>query len=167
MRNESYERALKERQEDILNYLYDKYELLPTDFFSHKHYKIIRREGIEKIIDTEGIMYNLHCWYCDEVSCVVHGKFWIPEHEVVDETTGESVKVPEQYIETTGSANRGNTPSTYFAEIAEKRCLSRGVLKLIKAYKYAFMGEDEIDPRDEEYEKSRRNSFGKGATYKG
>jgi len=147
------EAALKERQQEILAGLYDKYELLPTDFFEHKHYKIIKREGIEKIIDVEGITFDLEPWYVDEVCCVIKGTYRLGDDVVI----------------TTGSANRGNSQSHYFAEMAEKRCNSRGVLKLIKAYKFGIMGEDEMDDRDESYQKSRRQASpsSTGAVFKG
>jgi hypothetical protein len=162
MDKKQMEAALAQRQQDILATLYEKYDLEPTDFFEHKHYKIVKREGIEKIMDVENIQFRLSKWFCDEVSCTVHGRFWIPTT-----ITDDGEEIQEREVETLGSSNRGNTASTYFAEMAEKRCLSRGTLKLIKAYRYAFMGEDEIDSRDEEYKRSRASAKGGGAVFKG
>ena len=147
------EAELKARQDEILAALFDKYQLLPTDFFEHKHYKIVKREGIEKIMDVENIQFRLVPWHTDEVSCTIHGTFWVPST-----ISDDGEEVAQRTVETTGSANRGNTQSAYYAEMAEKRCLSRGTLKLIKAYRFAFMGEDEIDERDESYKQSRSNS---------
>ena len=51
-------------------------------------------------------------------------------------------------IETYGSAwhgDGGNCKSNYVAEMAEKRALSRVVLKTIGAYKFMIYGEDESD----------------------
>lgn len=153
------ERALKERQTEILASLYEKYDLTPLDVFQHKHYQIIKREGIEKIMDIEDIYYDLSIASSDEVSCTIMGKYWTVDAD------GNQSKV----VTTTGSANRGTSQSAYFAEMAEKRCNSRGTLKLIKAYQHGFFGEDEFDTDDEDFRRSRGQvaSGGTRAVFKG
>ena len=48
-------------------------------------------------------------------------------------------------IETFGEASPSNTKQSYPVAMAEKRALSRAVLKITGFYKYGVFGEDESD----------------------
>lgn len=51
----------------------------------------------------------------------------------------------EGLIETFGEASKANTSNSYLVAMAEKRALSRAVLKLSGFYKHGAYGEDEFD----------------------
>ena len=111
--------------------LYKKYNLEKTDVFKHQHYVIITRQGIEKIQAQEQIKIKFDVIKCE------------PNFAVV--------KAVNENIETFGSAYKGatfkegNTNSWYVMEMAEKRALSRAVLKLTGFYELGVFGEDESD----------------------
>ena len=114
---------------------YNNYGLTPEDVFKHQHYIIITRSGIEKIQALE----NIHIKY-----------------EVIrSEPNFASVKATaikdSNTIQTFGSALKGNTfkdgntNTWYVLEMAEKRALSRAVLKLTGMYELGVFGEDEAE----------------------
>ena len=111
--------------------LYKKYNLEKTDVFKHQHYVIITRQGIEKIQAKEQIKIKFDVIKCE------------PNFAVV--------KAVNENIETFGSAYKGasfkdgNTNSWYVMEMAEKRALSRAVLKLTGFYELGVFGEDESE----------------------
>ena len=111
--------------------LYKKYNLEKSDVFKHQHYVIITRQGIEKIQAQEQIKIKFDVIKCE------------PNFAVV--------KAVNENIETFGSAYKGasfkegNTNSWYVMEMAEKRALSRAVLKLTGFYELGVFGEDESD----------------------
>jgi hypothetical protein len=123
---------------DKLVNLYKKYELEKTDVFKHQHYVIITRQGIEKIAAKENITINYEVIKCE------------PKFAVMKATAYIATK-PNANIETFGSALKGdnykdgNCNSFYVAEMAEKRALSRAVLKLTGFYELGVFGEDESD----------------------
>ena len=97
-----------------------------------KQVAIITRTGIEKIQYNNGIDVQF-------TTEVVERDF------VVIKATAKKGDV---VIETFGSAlygQGGNCRSNYVPEMAEKRALSRVVLKTVGAYKYGVFGEDESD----------------------
>lgn len=120
--------------------LYLKYELTKEDVFKHQHYVIITRPGIEKIQAVEGIKITF---------------------EVVrSEPNFASVKAKSDLIETFGSAlygkkkqnpdtmkweDTGTCNTLYVLEMAEKRALSRLVLKQTGFYELGVFGEDESE----------------------
>ena len=118
--------------------LYKKYELEKQDVFKHQHYVIITRQGIEKIAAKENITINYEVIKCE------------PKFAVMKATAYIATK-PNAMIETFGSALKGdnykdgNCNSWYVAEMAEKRALSRAVLKLTGFYELGVFGEDESD----------------------
>ena len=118
--------------------LYKKYELEKQDVFKHQHYVIITRQGIEKIAAKENISINYEVIKCE------------PKFAVMKATAYIATK-PNSNIETFGSALKGdnykdgNCNSWYVAEMAEKRALSRAVLKLTGFYELGVFGEDESD----------------------
>jgi len=114
---------------------YIKYELTKDDVFKHQHYIIITRSGIEKIQGIENITI-----YYDIIK---------------SEPNFASVKAIAQkdgkMVETFGSALKGNsfkdgnTNTFYVLEMAEKRALSRAVLKMTGFYELGVFGEDEAE----------------------
>jgi len=114
-----------------LTVLYKKYNLTKDDVFKHQHYLIITRSGIDKIQGIEGIKINY-----DVIKC---------------ETNFAVVKAYTDTLETFGSALKGdtfkdgNTNSWYVMEMAEKRAMSRIVLKTCGFYELGVFGEDESE----------------------
>ena len=120
--------ALKEK--------YVKYGLSKEDVFKHQHYYvIITRSGIEKIQGIEQIDIVYEVVRCETNFAVVKAKAL--KDEVLIETFGSALK---------GSTFKdGNTNTWYVMEMAEKRALSRAVLKLTGMYELGVFGEDESE----------------------
>ena len=120
---------------DKLLELYKKYDLTADDVFKHQHYVIITRTGIDKIQAIEQIDINYEVIKCDQNFAVMKA---IAQKE-------------NKKIQTFGSALKGsnfkdgNCNSWYVAEMAEKRAMSRAVLKLTGFYELGVFGEDESD----------------------
>ena len=118
-----------------LTELYKKYNLTKDDFFKHQHYTIITRQGIDKIQALEQMNVHYEVIRCEPNFAVFKASA---------EKDGKS-------IETFGSALKGegykdgNTNSWYVAEMAEKRAMSRAVLKLTGFYELGVFGEDESE----------------------
>ena len=118
-----------------LTELYHKYNLTADDFFKHQHYTIITRQGIDKIQAIEQIAIDYEVIKCETNFAVF---------KALAEKDGKR-------IETFGSALKGenykdgNTNSWYVAEMAEKRAMSRAVLKLTGFYELGVFGEDESE----------------------
>ena len=121
-------------KDKLLN-LYKKYELSKDDFFKHHHYTIVTRQGIDKIMAIEQIVIYYEVVRCEPNYAVF---------KALAEKDGKS-------IETFGSALKGksysdgNCNSWYVAEMAEKRAMSRAVLKLTGFYELGVFGEDESE----------------------
>ena len=115
--------------------LYEKYNLEKDDFFKHQHYTIITRQGIDKIQAVEKIFINYDVIRCE------------PNYAVFKAIASKGATT----IETFGSALKGanykdgTTNSYYVAEMAEKRAMSRAVLKLTGFYELGVFGEDESE----------------------
>ena len=92
---------------------------------------IIKRQGIEKI------QYNND----------IHVRFeWIrmeKDYAVVKAIGKKGDLVVESFGESTSENTKQQPP--YHSAMAEKRGLSRVVLKIVGAYKFGIMGEDESD----------------------
>jgi hypothetical protein len=120
---------------DKLKEKYVKYELTKDDVFKHQHYIIITRSGIEKIQAIENITIYFE---------VVKSE---PNFAGVKATATKDGCT----IETFGSALKGNTfkdgntNTWYVLEMAEKRALSRAVLKMTGFYELGVFGEDEAE----------------------
>ena len=112
-----------------LKELYIDCGLVQEDVHKHKHYVIITRGGIEKIEYAKGIKVEFEIVRCEPEYCAVKAIG----------TMGDEV------IQTFGSAYPKNCQNNYYLEMAEKRALSRVVLKLTKAYSLNVKGEDEAD----------------------
>ena len=97
--------------------------------FGSKGTTIITRTGIEKI--------QFH----NNISVEYNVEKMEPEFVVIRAyATKGNVK-----IETFGEASPSNTKQSYPVSMAEKRALSRAVLKITGFYKYGVFGEDESD----------------------
>ena len=125
-------------ERDKLLELYKKYNLKKTDVFKHQHFVIITRQGIEKIQAQEQILIKFDVVKCEHNFAVVKATATINEKD-------------KNVIQTFGSAYKGatfkegNTNSWYVMEMAEKRALSRAVLKLTGFYSLGVFGEDESE----------------------
>ena len=120
---------------EVLKEKYLKYELTKDDVFKHQHYIIITRSGIEKIAARENIGLTFEVVKCEPnfaaVKCRAEDeKIWI-------ETFGSALK-GEGYKD-------GNCNTWYCLEMAEKRAMSRAVLKLTGFYELGVFGEDEAE----------------------
>jgi len=122
-----------------LKELYKYYELSKEDVYKHQHFVIITRQGIEKIQAKENMAVNFEVIKCETNFAVVKAFARI------------QFKEDAQTIETFGSALKGlsfkdgNCNSWYVMEMAEKRALSRAVLKLAGFYELGVFGEDESE----------------------
>jgi len=125
-------------EREKLKDLYKKYELTPQDVFKHQHYVIITRQGIEKIQAKEQMLIKFDVVKCETNFAVV-------------KATAALNRKDQNIIQTYGSALKGatykdgNTNSWYVMELAEKRALSRAVLKLTGFYQLGVFGQDESD----------------------
>ncbi len=122
-----------------LKELYEKYGLTKDDFFKHNHYTIITRGGIEKIQAIEGISISYEVIECTPNFAALKATAFLGAMKIetfASATKGESYK-------------DGNTTSWYVLEIAEKRALSRTVLRYIDLYKEGFFAEEESEEKKE------------------
>ena len=118
-------------KKELLNHVYEKYNLTSEDVFKHSQgWVIFTRSGVEKIqaMDNIAVKYEV----------------------VVMEREYAVVKAITDKVETFGSASIGGfgvgtTKSHYIAEMAEKRALSRAILKHTGMYQHGAFGEDEAD----------------------
>jgi hypothetical protein len=114
---------------------YNKYGLTRDDVYKHQHYIIITRSGIEKIQAIENIKIDYEIVKCEKDFCVIKA-IAIKGKEII-QTFGSALK---------GSGFKdGNTMSWYVVEMAEKRAMSRAVLKMTGLYELGVFGEDESE----------------------
>jgi|TARA_B110000238_G_C16131189_1_gene441505 hypothetical protein len=119
---------------DKIIQLYKAYELTPEDVYKHQHYTIITRSGIEKIEALENIKIN----------------YEVIKSEANFASVKASAQLKDKSIQTFGSALKGdyktgNCNTWYVLEMAEKRALSRAILKLTGFYQLGVFGEDESE----------------------
>ena len=124
-----------ETKKDILNRLFIENNLTDEDVFSHQHYKIITRAGIDKIQANVDISIVYDVIRCEPPFAVVKAKAKMGNKEI--ETFGSALKG--------ATFKDGNTNSWYVMEMAEKRAMSRAVLKLAGFYALGVFGEDESE----------------------
>tara|TARA_R110000796_G_scaffold10042_3_gene33685 strand:- start:10196 stop:10609 length:414 start_codon:yes stop_codon:yes gene_type:complete len=120
---------------DKLMELYKKYNLTKDDFFKHQHYTIVTRQGVDKIQAIEKIFISYEVIKCEPTFAVF--KAIASKENSKIETFGSALKG--------ASYSEGNTNSWYVAEMAEKRAMSRAVLKLTGFYELGVFGEDESE----------------------
>ena len=126
-------------KKEILKEKYVKYNLTKDDVFKHQHYLIITRSGIDKIQAIENITIDYEVINCERDFCVVKANATIMAQGSIRPT-----------IQTFGSALKGgfkdgNCNTWYVMEMAEKRAMSRAVLKLTGFYELGVFGEDESE----------------------
>ena len=118
-----------------LRALYVKYGLERDDVFKHQHYVIITRQGIDKIQAKENITITYYVIECQSNFCVVKANAKVNDNKI--QTFGSALK---------GTNHRdGNCNTWYVMEMAEKRAMSRAVLKLTGFYELGVFGEDESE----------------------
>jgi hypothetical protein len=119
---------------EVLKEKYIRYNLTKDDVFKHQHYIIITRSGIEKIMAIEDIGMTFDVIKCEKDFCVVKAHASKAETEI--QTFGSALK---------GGFKDGNCNTWYVMEMAEKRAMSRAVLKLTGFYELGVFGEDESE----------------------
>ena len=117
-----------------LTELYKKYNLTKDDFFKHQHYTIITRAGIDKIQGVEQIKIHYDVIECKPEFAVVKAN--AEKQDTMIQTFGSALK---------GDYKSGNCNTWYVMEMAEKRAMSRAVLKLTGFYELGVFGEDESE----------------------
>lgn len=111
--------------------------LAPEDVFVSNRFTIIARTGIEKIAAKRGIVVEFSEISLDPEFVVLKAFARMP-------ITGDDAVVRWIRVETYGSASKANNRTAYPVEMAEKRALSRAVLKLAGLYAHdGVIGEDE------------------------
>ena len=114
--------------------LYKKYELTPDEVFKHQNYTIITRMGIDKIQAVEKIKIHYDVIECKPDFAVVKAN--ADKDGASIQTFGSALK---------GDFKTGNCVTWYVIEMAEKRAMSRAVLKLTGFYELGVFGEDESE----------------------
>jgi hypothetical protein len=111
--------------------------LEPEDVFVSNRFTIIARTGIEKIAAKREIEVEFEEKRLDPEFVVIKAVGRMP-------IRGEEGVVRWTRVETYGSASKANNRTAYPVEMAEKRALSRVVLKLAGLYSMdGVIGEDE------------------------
>ena len=118
-------------RKERLNELYREYKLTTEDIFKNpsQGWTIITRAGIDKIQAEADIKIQYELISADLNNIIIKATAQMGENE----------------IETFGEASPKNTKNGYPVAIAEKRAMSRAVLKLSGFYASGIMGEDEAD----------------------
>jgi hypothetical protein len=115
---------------------YHYYKLEKEDVYKDtRGFVIITRSGIDKIQAIENIVINYDVINCEANFCVV--KATANKGEASIQTFGSALKGE--------SFKDGNTNTWYVMEMAEKRAMSRAVLKLTGFYELGVFGEDESE----------------------
>ena len=112
-----------------LRAMYTDNGLDKEDVYKHKHYVILTRSGIEKIQAKNDIKISFKLEHIESSMAVIKATA----------SKGDTV------IETYGSASNQNSNNNYYPEMAEKRALSRAVLKVMGYYQYGVFSSDEAD----------------------
>ena len=132
------------KNKDMLVKLYKKYNLTPEDIFkSPVGFTIITRSGIDKIqaVAKIDIAYSLEK-VSDDNKYVVIKAIGIINSKI--DSDGDISKESKR-IETYGESSPQNTKNQYPIAMAEKRAMSRCVLKLTGFYELGVYGEDEVN----------------------
>jgi len=131
-------KELSDDQKKQMRELFEENNLTKDDVFTHKHYVIITRSGIEKIQATRNIRVQYDVEKLDRDFVVIRAKATMKDDDGV-----------KTQVETFGEAGPENCRNAYYVATAEKRALSRAVLKLVGLYKHRVFGEDENVDSDE------------------
>jgi hypothetical protein len=132
------------KNKDMLVKLYKNYNLTPEDIFkSPLGFTTITRSGIDKIqaVAKIEITYSLEKVSDDNKYVVIKATGII--NSKID-SDGDILKESKR-IETYGESSPQNTKNQYPIAMAEKRAMSRCVLKLTGFYELGVYGEDEVN----------------------
>ena len=120
-----------ETKTDILNRLFKQNNLTEEDVFKHKFYNIITRSGVDKIQAKNDIQIRYDLIYnSNDLKYII---------------IKATAKMGDQVIETFGECSPQNNSNSYSVAMAEKRAMSRAVLKLAGFYQHQVFSEDESD----------------------
>jgi hypothetical protein len=108
----------------------EKEDVFKKDFNGGKSYVIITRTGIEKIQYKQGYDVKFDLNYYPEAKTFV---------------CKAVCKHSDKVLETYGEASPSNCTTSYLVAMAEKRALSRAVLKMSGFYELGVYGEDEAE----------------------
>lgn len=128
--------GLSESKKRSLRKLFDDNGLDNSDVFQHKHFIIITRSGIEKIQAKNRLTVRYEEVVMDR-DFVVLKAICTRRRDHTGKDLGGMV------IETYGEAGPENCKNAYYVATAEKRALSRAVLKMVGLYQQDVFGEDE------------------------
>jgi len=133
---------MKDDEIERFKTLAKKYDLQSTDFWkSPQGFVIVSRRGIEKI--QNGLNARVSFETVPEFSSPADNKFVLKATGEM-EVRGSRNKVTETYGESSPKNTRGGAQA-YPIAMAEKRALSRCILKMSDMYTLNVFGEDEID----------------------
>ena len=128
---------MSETRKETLRRLFTENNLVAEDVYKHQHYTIITRQGIDKIQANSSISINYDVVECSPNFCVVKATATSTDGKKTIQTFGSALK---------GQGFKdGNCNSWYVMEMAEKRAMSRAVLKLAGFYELGIFGEDESE----------------------
>ena len=128
---------MSETRKETLRRLFTANNLVAEDVYKHQHYTIITRAGIDKIQANSSININYDVVECSPNFCVVKATATSTDGKKTIQTFGSALK-GEGFKD-------GNCNTWYVMEMAEKRAMSRAVLKLAGFYELGIFGEDESE----------------------
>lgn len=153
--------------------IYDQENKKNSDVFITKQFKIITRSGVDKIQAKAGIEAHYDLVRATDFEVIIKG-FFVDKNGNKVQTFGSASSDHNQLavVKTTAekdgkvyvkeepviiNVRKGNVSQQdpYLAEMAEKRCMARGVLKLAGLYKEGFFSEDEADVFSKEVRNAR------------
>lgn len=119
-----------------LRSLFEQNGLTNDDVFQHRHFVIITRSGIEKI----QAKHKLHVQF----DVIKMEPDWVVLQAICTRRRDEHpLHQPALRVQTFGEAGPENCKNAYYVATAEKRALSRAVLKFVGMYQHGVYGEDE------------------------
>ena len=130
-------------KKEFLSKIFKDAGCVAADFFKHKHYTIITRSGIEKIMAFNNIEVDYILERCEPNFCVVKALCTLGDKKV--QTYGSALYGGKEQNDSGKWVDTGSTTTWYVAEMAEKRAFSRGVLKIMGLYEHGIMGENESE----------------------
>jgi hypothetical protein len=123
--------------------LAEKYDLQATDFWkSPQGFVIISRRGIEKI--QNGLNAVVYFDTVPEFSSPQDNKFVVKAIGHIEQEDKSLTKMTQTFGESSPKNTRGGAQA-YPIAMAEKRALSRCILKMSDLYTLNVFGEDEIN----------------------
>ena len=122
-------------RKETMNKLFKLHGLLSEDVHHHQHYTIITRSGIDKLQASIGININYDVIKCEPKFAVIKANASLGDVKL--QTFASALKGT--------NFKDGSTNSWYVMEIAEKRAMSRAVLKLAGLYQLKVFAEDESE----------------------